>query len=326
MKKLVDDTRLIYKCCYLYYQDNMSQQEVCRFLGISRPTVSRMLQRGKELGIVKIELVNPDNVIYGQIEHDIEKEFHLQEVIIVPSSPLVIGGKTNKNSELGKGTLHFLERILKDGDYVGVSMGSTLRTVVQTDYFISEKIGCTFVPVLGGVGESYLEFHANYLCQRLARLFNAKCVQFFSPAVFSSEEVLQGFLKETTIAQIIRLYKDLQVILLGIGVPDTQYSTILQTGYVDKRILHKFSHMGAVGDIVLRYFDIHGDTRPFDEFNKKVAGISLENLKKVPRRIGIAAGPQKAKAVLGAIRGGYVNNLILDIDCAQALCDIKDKV
>lgn len=325
MKKLVDDTRLIYKCCYLYYQDGMSQQEVCQFLGISRPTVSRMLQRGKDLGIVKIELNNPDSVIYGQMEHDLEKMFALKEVIVVPPSPLEISGKNNKNSELGKGTLHFLERILNDGDYVGVSMGGTLRNVVQTDYFISEQINCTFVPVLGGVGESYLGVHSNYLCQRFAALFGAKCVQLFSPAVFSSAEVLQGFLREKTIAQITRLYKELRVILLGIGVPDTKYSTILQTGYVDKTILRKFSHMGAVGDIVLRYFDIHGDMTPFAEFNRRVAGISMETLKKIPHRVGIAAGPQKAKAVLGAVRGGYVNTLILDIDCAQTLMECQKK-
>ena len=29
MKKLVDDPRLIYKCCDLYYRQEKSQQEIC---------------------------------------------------------------------------------------------------------------------------------------------------------------------------------------------------------------------------------------------------------------------------------------------------------
>ena len=54
MKKIVDDWRLIYKVCSLYYEDDMRQQEVSDYLGISRATVSRMLQKGKESGIVRV--------------------------------------------------------------------------------------------------------------------------------------------------------------------------------------------------------------------------------------------------------------------------------
>lgn len=129
MKKLIDDVRLIYKCCYLYYQDNKSQQQICNHLGISRPTVSRMLSRGKELGIVQIELKNPENVMYGKLEQDIEKRFQLQEVNIVPSSPLV-GGSKLINSELGRGALHYMERVLHEGDYVGVSMGFAIQNII----------------------------------------------------------------------------------------------------------------------------------------------------------------------------------------------------
>ncbi len=86
MRKRVDDVRLIFKFCSLYYQDGIEQREICQILGISRPTVSRMLSAGKAQGIVKIEIRNPDTLLYGQVEHKMEKKFGLQEVIIVPSS------------------------------------------------------------------------------------------------------------------------------------------------------------------------------------------------------------------------------------------------
>ena len=91
MKKIVDDVRLIFKCCSLYYQDGLGQKEICEVLGISRPTVSRMLTIGKERGIVRIEIQNPDNIAYGKMERELEKKFNLQEVIIVPSSPISDG-------------------------------------------------------------------------------------------------------------------------------------------------------------------------------------------------------------------------------------------
>lgn len=68
MKKIVDDWRLIYKVCSLYYEDDMRQQEISDYLGISRATISRMLQKGKESGIVRVEVVNPIQFTYGKLE------------------------------------------------------------------------------------------------------------------------------------------------------------------------------------------------------------------------------------------------------------------
>ena len=88
MKKIVDDERLIYKVCSLYYQDDMNQQEVGDFLGVSRSSVLRMLQKGKELGIVTIELHNPRFYDYGNMEKKLEKAYGLKDALIVENSVL----------------------------------------------------------------------------------------------------------------------------------------------------------------------------------------------------------------------------------------------
>ena len=312
MRKLVDDTRLIFKCCALYYQDNIGQKDICDILGISRPTVSRMLSLGKELGIVKIEIHNPDNLEYGQMERELEKIFNLQEVIIAPSI-----------MDLGNTALKFMARILHNGDYIGISMGSTLQSIARADYFIENQISCNFVPIIGGVGESRIDIHSNYIVQEFAERFGGDCVQLFSPALFSKRELLEAFLKESTIHKIIKLFKKLDVVIMGIGVPTTEHSTVLQRGYINKNTLENFAERGAVGDVVLRYFDIHGDTEPFAEFNNRVAGLRLEQLKKIRCRVGIAGGDYKTKAVMGAIAGNFINVLITDIDCAKGLFKLK---
>lgn len=318
MKKIVDDVRLIFKCCSLYYQDGLGQKEICEALGISRPTVSRMLTIGKERGIVRIEIQNPDNIAYGKMERALEKKYNLQEVIIVPSSP-ISDGQYPINSEIGSATLEYLSRVLMDGYLVGITMGLAIQNVVRSDYFIRSPIKATFVPLVGGVAESRLDIHSNYLAQEFADRFVGDCVQFFAPAVFSRREVLEGFLEEKTIRNVIRLYSRLDLVLMGIGIPSTEHSTILQTGYVDRAILDEFTARGAAGDIALRYFDADGDTTPFTDFNERVAGIPLDTLKKIPRRVGVAGGRAKKDAVLGAIRGGFINVLITDIDCAENL-------
>jgi DNA-binding transcriptional regulator LsrR (DeoR family) len=88
MKKIVDDERLIYKVCCLYYQDNMNQKEVADYLGVSRSSILRMLQKGKELGIVTIELHNPRFYDYGEMEKALERAYGLKDVVIVENNVL----------------------------------------------------------------------------------------------------------------------------------------------------------------------------------------------------------------------------------------------
>ena len=325
MKKMVDDTRLIFKCCSLYYQDHKGQQEICDILGISRPTVSRMLKQGRERGVVKIEITNPENVAYGQLERKLEQLFGLQEVIVVQSSPLEMG-RQHISSALGSATLDFLSRVLSDEDYVGVSMGMTIQNVTRADYIIEEPVHCTFVPILGGVGESRLDIHSNYLVRDFAELFGAKCIQFFAPAIFSDKAVLTKKKKEQSIKKIFDLYRKLDIVLMGIGILESANSTVLQMGYVDKNILEEFLKKGAVGDVALQYFNVHGETKDFEEFNERVAGMPLEEIKNVPRRVGISGGRQKVEAVMGAIQGGFVNILITDVDCAEGLIELAAKM
>lgn len=318
MKKLVDDKRLIFKCCSLYYLDGLGQKEVADALGISRPTVSRLLQLGKDTGIVKIEVLNPDNTNYGQMERELEKKFSLQEVIIVDSMPLEQGTR-NINSEIGSATLEYLSRILKDDYFVGISMGLTIQNIVRSEYRLEKSCNCTFVPLIGGVSESRMDIHSNYLAREFAERFGGKSVQFFAPALFSRKDILEGFMEERSNRKVTNMYTSLDVVLMGIGVLDPAHSTLLQEGYIDQSLMQEFLGKGAVGDIALRYFDANGGAEAFSDFNERVAGISLRRLAQVPRRIGVACGKPKIAPVLGAIRGRYINILITDTECAAGL-------
>lgn len=50
---------LLHKIAVLYYKEGMIQEDIARKVGISRPMVSRALERAREQGIVRIEVVAP---------------------------------------------------------------------------------------------------------------------------------------------------------------------------------------------------------------------------------------------------------------------------
>ena len=77
MKKVVDDVRLMIKVCDLYYNRQISQQKIAQELGLSRPTVSRLLSSAKEQGVVTITISDLDEIQYWELERQLEERWHL---------------------------------------------------------------------------------------------------------------------------------------------------------------------------------------------------------------------------------------------------------
>jgi DNA-binding transcriptional regulator LsrR (DeoR family) len=77
---------------------------------------------------------------------------------------------------------------------------------------------------------------------------------------------------------------------------------------------------GAVGDICLRYFDAEGAVVG-SQFDDRVVGIAPDQFQAIPRRVGVAGGERKHDAILGALRGGWLNVLVTDVDTAARLAE-----
>lgn len=320
MKKIVDDWRLIYKVCSLYYEDDMRQQEVSDYLGISRATVSRMLQKGKESGIVRVEVINPVQFSYNKLEKALERKYGLKEVIVVESSAL--DTKTESVSRMYERAALYLSQFFKDGDWIGVTMGHTLHNIVKTNRAFEKDKKLMFVPIVGGIGQSTIDkvdVQSNRIAQEFSRKFGGTYTQFLSPAVFSEQKAMEYFLKEKSISYIFDDFQKLDTLIMGIGIPQRVESTLVRAGYITGENLEAFARDGMAGDIALHFFDEDGNTEKFREFNDRVAGMPLEMVKKVRNRIGIAGSENRAEAIRGAIKGGYINMLITNIDAAERL-------
>ncbi len=83
-------------------------------------------------------------------------------------------------------------------------------------------------------------------------------------------------------------------------------------------MLEVLAARGAVGDICLRYFDAQG--RPvLDDSEETVVSVSLPQLLKIDRVVGLAGGLRKVNAIRGALQGGYLDVLVVDLRTALAL-------
>lgn len=68
-------------------------------------------------------------------------------------------------------------------------------------------------------------------------------------------------------------------------------------------------------------FDIDGNFVQ-DDFYDRLITVSLDDIRKIPVRVGVAYGENKKEAILGALRSGLVNVLITDMEVAEYLINV----
>ena len=326
MKKIVDDRRIIYRCCKMHYELEMGQQEIADELGISRATVSKMLRLGKKTGIVSIQVINPGDFLPNDLEEKMLRLFPLKDVVVVEDSPFE--SRDEFIHKLAVRSVRLIRDYLKEEDIVGVSMGKTLHDICHCQSEEITPVRCTFVPVVGGIASGTREAennNSNRIAADMAEVFGAEYAEFFSPAMFSNREVMQGFLKESAIRSIFQYYKKMNTVIMGIGIPNRGASSMVKAGYITARELDELVDRGMVGDLSLQFFDEDGSTERFLDYNSRVAGLPLPQIAGIANRIAVAErGISQAKALYAAIKGGYTNIVVLDHICATQLVQWKE--
>lgn len=313
MRKLVGDMRLMVKCCTLYYEEQLNQNQIAAVLEISRPTVSRLLKEAKETGVVKITIENPFNQEFHSLERILERELGLKEVIIVDDKP----DSEQQKNEVAFHVAKYLDRSLKDDDIVGVSMGTTIKCIAS--FAERNMLGnVDFVPLHGGIGQNIYEIHPNQLVMDLARAYNGKFHLLHTPAYIENKVVRETLSREKETEFLFSMMSKVNVAIVGLGSPLVPQSTMMRTGYYESDTVEHLRSIGAVGDMCLQVFDKDGNDRGF-EFNEPVFGIKLESLKGISNVIGLIANENKIDAVLGAARGGYIKTLVINYSSASKL-------
>lgn len=310
----IDELRLMTKVARLYHVDNLRQTEIADQLDISQATVSRLLKRALDEGVVRINLSAPGG-IHADLESQLETIYGLKEAMVVESLP----NDKQIMRDLGSAAAYYLNTTLKPNEVIGISSWSaTLLATVEAMMPIARPIGAQVIQILGGVGNPTAESNAVYIVNRLAALVQGQPILLPVPAVVSSAETRHLYLQDPSVCETIGRFASVTLALVGIGSVEPS-DLLASSGNVFSAQEHEaLAAQGAVGDVCLRYFDADG--QPVQTpLNERVIGMELDQLRRVRRTVGIAGGERKLAAIRGALRGRLINVLITDLATAQAL-------
>lgn len=311
----LDELRLIARVARMYYERNMKQSEIARQLDLSQATVSRLLTRSKEEGIIRIS-VNLPNGVYTELEETLVKKFSLRDAIVVDS---LEDNEKLIQRDLGAATAYFLESAIRPNEIIGISSWSaTLLALVDSLHPLTKKPGIKVVQLLGGVGNPAVEAHATRLTSRMAQLVNGEAIYLPVAGVLATPAARDILLADDVTMPAVQLFDKVSTALVGIGAIDPS-PLLAQSGNIfSPQELDLLRSKQAVGDILLRFYDRNGALVETG-LEKRVISMSLDQLSKVNRAVGVAGGSRKYIGILGALRGGWINLLVTDHFTAERL-------
>jgi len=234
----------------------------------------------------------------------------------------VLAGPFQVLRGLGMAAAYYLETTLKSEDVVGISSWSaTLLSMVDA---MSPPAAqptpghVRVVQILGGVGSPAAEVHATHLTQRLARLMGAEAVFLPAPGVVGSKEARQVLFEDPFVRNALAHFEHVSLALVGIGALEPSRLLASSGNVFEANELDVLRERGAAGDVCLRFFDAQG-APVVTSLDGRVIGMELRQLRSVARSVGVAGGRRKYGAILGALRGRWVNVLITDRRTAERL-------
>lgn len=301
---------MLVRIAWQYYMEDFTQQEIAERFNLSRPKVARLLKEARETGIVEFKITGVPTE-HLDLERKLRTTFKLKDVIVTPTP----ADKSEIRRSLGRAAAGYLQSIFKPNIIVGLGMGRTLAEIPQ---FVTPDptCKCAFVEMVGGASRTDVGFDTYNVSWRLAEGCGGIAYHVNSPVVVESPEAREAIMTDMNITGVLEMAARSDVAIVGVGRVGPEM-TLARLGYCNEEVINELINLGAVGDIMGHYYDIQG--KPvITGLEGRLVGLEPEQIFAIPTVIGVAGG-DKVDAVLGAVKGGYIDVLITDDQTAAAI-------
>ena len=310
-----DELRFITRVAQRYHVDGQRQSEIAKDLTISQATVSRMLKRPHEEGIVRVSLTAPQGT-FPELEAGLRNKYAITEAVVVDCSEDRTGAIV---SRIGEAAAHLLETTILNDEVIGISSWSqTIVKMIDNVHPKNQGKAKAVVQTLGGIGNPNVQKHATHVTTRLAQLTGAESVLLQAPAVAASKEARIILLGEKYVREATEQFTNISLAFIGIGGIEPS-EMLAQSGNIfSEKELSQLTKKGAVAEMSLRFLNADGK-QVITPLNDRVIGMNLEQLREVPRVVALAGGKSKTKAIDATLKSGVINTLVTDKFTARRL-------
>ena len=293
----------------MYYERDMTQEEIADKFQISRMTVSRILQQVRNSHIVEVKVKIPFE-LEEKLQTKIIDQYGISRAYVIDSS-----GEKEISELIGKVGGFFISLDIQDHDIIGFGVGSTVAKMVENITSMRTN-DLQIVQLMGGLRDV-----ANYnplsIVQEICRKLKAKGTYLNSPVIVEDKKMRDSLLfNSSSGSKILSLWEKCDKAIFGIGA--LKKDAILLEQLISKKEVNIIKERGGVGNILGHYFNLEGkliDTPLKD----RLVSIPFNLLQNIKERIAVAGGEEKIDAIRGALHSGLITTLITDKDAAKDL-------
>jgi len=258
-----------------------------------------------------MRLTEEGKIILDQLE-PIMKEFssapELEKQLAIAlnlQSCNVVSGNTDESdwvkSELGRACVSRLKEIIKEGQVISVTGGSTMNAVAEAFTERLNKENLLFVPARGGIGAD-IKDQANTICQKMANKAGGNYMVLYSPDQVT-KEFYETFIQESSIREVLMKIKSADIVIHGIG----DAMTMARRRMTSEEDMQKLVQEKAVAEAFGYYFDENGRI----VHKVQTVGLQLEDLQNIPHIFAVAGGASKAKAIKAYMKIAPKNTVLI---------------
>jgi central glycolytic genes regulator len=247
-----------------------------------------------------------------ELERQIQSTFRLEHVIVVP-------GNSDEDElvlfEMGKTAATYLRTILRSNSIIAVTGGSTVGAVAKALSKTSESSDIIVIPARGGIGRE-VEHQSNTISAIFAKKLGGQYRLLHVPDQLGAHSV-ETLLNEPDIKSVIELLKKADILICGIG----RAEDMARRRNLSPALMNSLNRAGAVAEAFGYYFDRSGQI----VFSSNSIGLNVQDLRRIPKVIGVAGGKQKAQAITAVLSHWGNGILITDEGAARTMMELAEK-
>ena len=340
-----------YEAASMYYVQGETMEVIAHHLRVSRSTVSRLLARARQEGVVRVTLVQPGGA--GSLEGRMTQAFgvrthivpvregtteihRLQQVASVAAAHMVDliealaeqagNGGPQAQDPAGSGGEGSVQGRGSGGVVVGVAWGTTMSEVSAA--LPSRSVPGLTVVQLNGASDPVREGpSAGEVLSRMRLSLGARTISFPVPAFFDHVATREAMGSERSVKRVLAVTRRASLAVFGVGALDALNgalpSQVYEGGHLTARDQAVLRRQNVVGDVCTVLLRSDGSWRDVT-LNARATGPTPAQLSRIPRRLCVAAGTGKARALLAALRARTATDLIVDDATARAVLELAE--
>lgn len=294
----------------LYYYENQTHAQIAEQLDTSRWTVGRLLERARDLGIVRISIEHP-LARHHHLELQLQERFGVRDAIVVPSQ----ADSEATADAVSHAAAEHLAALRPRPRSVGLSWGRTTSRVAA-QLARGWNRGVTVVQTNGGLSLAGADLVGQAL-RTMAERGPGQVRLMPAPTIVQSARLGRALRADPSVATTIEAAAHARTIVFSPGSA-TSTSVLVDSGYLTVDEVAGLTSRGVVGDLLSHFIDADGQIVDAD-LDDRTISMDLAALRTCPHSIAVVTGTEKVAVTAAMLTAGYCRTLITDTEVASAV-------